>query len=167
MRRLLVCFALALAAALAPADGVAAPHRGPAIPPTPPDLAAKMSALFAKAPPAVRTWVDAEARKLRLIPRVDPAMVSSDARRHFAATHVPALTPGQTDVLAAMAIYQNVKDLESEARLKQLADKGDPSPQDMATLAQMMEKKKQMEALIASLLRASSEADAAVVSSLK
>lgn len=164
MRRLLVLSALSLAAALARSAGAAAPPPSLVIPPTPPDLAAKMSALFARASPTVRTWVDAEARKLRPLPRVDPAMVASDARLQFAATHVPALTPGQTDVLAAMAIYQTVKDLESEARLKQLADKGDP--QSTSAFAQMMERKKQLEALIASLLRASSEAAAAFVSSL-
>jgi hypothetical protein len=103
-----------LAAALLSVPQAAAP--APTLPPTPPDVAMRMNALFAKATPAVRTWVDAEARKLRAAPRIDAALVAADARQAFPGAQ-PPVTPGQADVLAAMALYQVANDLDSEARL--------------------------------------------------
>jgi hypothetical protein len=108
-----------LLAALALAVPLAAPQAAsgrPTLPPTPPDVAARMNGLFAKAAPAVRAWVDAEARKLRSIPQLDATLVAADARQAFPAARAP-LTPGQADVLAAMALYQVANDLDSEARL--------------------------------------------------
>lgn len=140
----------------------AAAARRPTLPPTPPDVAAKMSALFAKASPTVRAWVDAEARKLRPIPKIDLAMVTADARQRFA-TAVPPLTAAQADILAAMALYQTAKDYESAIMARdRLSDARDSiaemNQQDMLQLQQMMEKKSQLEAMISNLLRASYEA---------
>ena len=104
----------------------AAPAPKPTLPPTPPDVAAKMSLLFAKASPAVRAWVDAEARKLRALPQIDGALVTADARQAFPAAR-PPLTAVQADVLAAMALYQVANDLDSEARLA-----GDATPERLA-----------------------------------
>jgi hypothetical protein len=131
-RPALVAAGLLLAATAAAAVGAPAPGL-PMIPPTPPDIAAKMSVLFAKASPSVRQWVDAEARKLRPMPAVDLPMVAADARQRFASA-APPLTPAQADVLAAMALYQIAKDLESEARLTQPPAKGDLTPQQMQAL---------------------------------
>ena len=144
----------------------------PTMPPTPPDIAMKMSALFAKATPAVRAWVDAEARKLRPIPRIDLPMVSADARQGFPSA-APPLTPAQADVLAAMALYQTAKDLESLYVTRDKAhDQKDGlhemSPQDLLELQQMMDRKKQLEAMISSVLRSAAfEAGQGVVSTLK
>jgi hypothetical protein len=88
----------------------------PTLPPTPPGIAARMNGLFARATPAVRSWVDGEARKLRSLPRVDAALVAADARQAFSALR-PPLTSGQADALAGMALYQVLNDLDSEARL--------------------------------------------------
>jgi hypothetical protein len=150
----------AVAAAGAPAPGL------PAIPPTPPGVAAKMSALFAKASPAVREWVDAEACKLRPMPKVDLPMVAADARQRFASA-VPPLTPAQADVLAAMALYQIAKDLESEARLKRHTGKGDLTPQELQALQQLLDRKSQLEMMISNVMRGSFEGGQAVVYGLK
>lgn len=98
----------------------------PTLPPTPPGVAMRMNGLFANATPAVRAWVDAEARKLRGLPQIDGSLVSADARQAFPAAR-PPLTPGQADVLAAMALYQVANDLDSEARLA-----GDATPERVA-----------------------------------
>jgi len=157
--------ALVLAAGLlAAVSAVGAPV--PTIPPTPPDVAAKMSALFAKASPAVRAWVDAEARKLRPMPRVDLPMVAADARQRFASA-VPPLTPAQADVLAAMALYQTAKDVESEARLRQPTGKGDLTPQDLQVLQELIGRKSQLEVTIGNVIRSSFEAGQGAVSALK
>jgi hypothetical protein len=111
--------ALALAVPLA-ASQATAPRT--TLPPTAPDVAARMNGLFAQAAPAVRAWVDAEARKLRFVPQVDAMLVAADARQAFPAAR-PPLTPGQADVLAAMALYQVANDIDSEARL------GDATPE--------------------------------------
>lgn len=159
--------ALVLAAGIISAATVAgAPQPIPTIPPTPPDVAAKMSALFARASLSVRQWVDAEARKLRPMARIDLAMVAADARQQFAAA-APPLTPAQADVLAAMALYQTAKDLESEARLKQPAGKGDMTPQDLLALQQLMERKSQLEQMISNVMRSSYEGGQAAVATLK
>lgn len=165
--------ALVLAAGLVLAAASAAAVRAAAanvpaltIPPTPPDVAAKMSVLFAKASPSVRQWVDAEARKLRPMPKVDLPMVAADARQRFASA-VPPLTPAQADVLAAMALYQTAKDLESEARLKQPPGKGDLTPQELQALKQLMDRKSQLEMMISNIMRSSFEAGQALVSALK
>ncbi len=50
------------------------------------------------------------------MPPPDDATLASDAHRGFPAAQ-PPLTPGQADTLAAMAVYQVVNDLDSEARL--------------------------------------------------
>ncbi|MEO8056245.1 MAG: hypothetical protein ABI768_13890, partial [Acidobacteriota bacterium] len=92
----------------------AAPAPKPTLPPTPPGVAMRMNGLFATATPAVRAWVDSEARKLRALPQIDGALVTADARQAFPAAR-PPLTPGQADVLAAMALYQVANDLDSEA----------------------------------------------------
>jgi hypothetical protein len=158
-----------LALALPLASG-AAPAPKPTLPPTPPDVAAKMSLLFAKASPAVRSWVDAEARKLRPMPRIDLAMVATDARMRFASAAAP-LTPAQADLLAAMALYQTAKDLESEFVMRGLHDKKDTinelNEQDILVLRQMMEKKQQLEAMISSVMKASYEGGQAAISALK
>jgi hypothetical protein len=143
----------------------------PTLPPTPPDVAAKMTVLFAKASPAVRAWVDAEARKLRPMPRIDLAMVSSDARQRFASV-VPPLTPAQADVLAAMALYQTAKDLESASLTRdKLHDAKDSisemNQQDLLLLQQMMEKKSQLEAMIGRVMRSTDSAQAALAAALK
>ncbi|MBK9062800.1 MAG: hypothetical protein IPL89_06340 [Acidobacteria bacterium] len=104
----------------------AAPAPKPTLPPTPPGVAMRMSGLFATATPAVRTWVDGEARKLRPLPRIDGAVVAADARQAFPAAR-PPLTPVQADLLAAMALYQVANDLDSEARLA-----GDAAPEKLA-----------------------------------
>jgi hypothetical protein len=161
--------ALILAAGLlAPvaAAGAPAAHGRPAIPPTPPDVAAKMSVLFAKASPAVRAWVDTEARKLRPLARIDLPMVAADARQRFASA-VPPLTPAQADVLAAMALYQTAKDLESEARLKQPAGTGDLTPQELQMLQQLLDRKSQLEMMISNAMRGGFEAAQAGVFALK
>jgi hypothetical protein len=157
---LVLAVVAAAAAAGAPAPGLSM------IPPTPPDVAAKMSVLFAKASPSVRQWVDAEARKLRPMPTVDLPMVAADARQRFASA-VPPLTPAQADVLAAMALYQTAKDLESEARLKQPPGKGDLTPQELQALKQLMDRKSQLEMMISNIMRSSFEAGQALVSTLK
>jgi hypothetical protein len=141
------------------------------LPSTPPDVAAKMSVLFAKASPAVRSWVDAEVRKLRPMPRVELAMVASDARQRFASA-APPLTPAQADVLAAMALYQTAKDVESTFVMRDGSrDKkdsvGDMSQQAMFELQQMMDQKAQLEAMISKVMRASSDTQSALVASLK
>jgi hypothetical protein len=110
-----VAFLAALALALPLAAPQAASPR-PTLPPTPPDVTTRMNGLFARATPAVRSWVDAEARKLRSQPQIDAALVAADARQAFPAVQ-PPLTPGQADALAAMALYQVLSDLDSEARL--------------------------------------------------
>lgn len=138
----------------------------PTMPSTPPNVAAKMSALFAKASPAVREWVDAEARKLRPMPKVDLPMVATDARQRFASA-VPPLTSAQADVLAAMALYQTAKDLESEARFKQPPGKGDLTPADLQALQQMLDRKSQLEMMIGNVIRSSYEAGQGAVSALK
>jgi hypothetical protein len=125
-----------------------------------------MSALFAKASPAVRAWVDAEARKLRPMPRVDLPMVAADARQRFASA-VPPLTPAQADVLAAMALYQTAKDVESEARLRQPTGKGDLTPQDLQVLQELIGRKSQLEVTIGNVIRSSFEAGQGAVSALK
>ncbi len=146
--------ALVLASPLAATPAAA---QRPALPPTPPDTAARMNGLFTRATPAVRAFVDGEARKLRsLPPPADGAPVAADALRTFAG-RTPQVTPGQADVLAAMAIYQVVSDLDSEARLA-------PSPEAVARLA---ERKAAFLRVLTALLRRLSEADAAIVANLK
>lgn len=166
--------ALILAAGLlatVAAVGAPAAHGRPAMPATPPDVAAKMSVLFAKASPAVRAWVDAEARKLRPMPKIDLPMVAADARQRFASA-VPPLTPAQADVLAAMALYQTAKDVESAVAMRDgLRDKkdslGELNQQDMLALQQMMDKKNQLEAMISSVMRSFSDAAQAIIGNLK
>jgi hypothetical protein len=148
--------------AAASAEGAAAAT----IPATPPDVAAKMSALFAKASPDVREWVDAEARKLRRMPKVDLFVVAADARQRFASA-VPTLTPAQADLLAAMALYQTAKDLESEARLRQPGGKGDLPPRDQQAVQQLMDKKSQLEMMISNVVRSRYEAGQAAIATLK
>lgn len=154
-----------------PLAATPAAARKPTLPPTPPDVAAKMSALFAKASPSVRSWVDAEARKLRPIQKPELAMVTADARQNFASA-VPPLTPAQADVLAAMALYQTAKDIESAVvgreRLRDAKGSLDEmSQQDALILQQMMEKRSHLEAMISNVLKASHEAGQSVVSALK
>lgn len=132
---------------------------GPALPPTPPDVAARMNGLFAKATPAVRSWVDAEARKLRALPQIDGALVSSDARQGFPAVS-PSLTPGQADALAAMALYQVLNDLESEARLTL----GDAGPE---ALARLKSRKSALILTLSNVLTRVSRTDEAIVQNLK
>jgi hypothetical protein len=157
-------FVLSAALLAAVAAAVGAP--GPTIPLTPPDVAAKMSALFAKASPAVRAWVDVEARKLRPMPRIDLPMVAADARQRFSSA-VPPLTPQQADLLAAMALFQTAKDLESEARLRQPAAKNDLTPQELQVLQQLADRKSQIEFMIGNLLRSSFDGGQGAVSTLK
>jgi len=128
----------------------------PALPATPPDVSARVNGLFAKATPAVRAWVDGEARKLRPLPTPDAAILEADARQGFPAAK-PPLTQGQADVLAAMAAYQVVNDLDSEARL---APSGD-------AIVKIAERKAAWLKVLSSLLRRISESDAAIVASLK
>ena len=127
-----------------------------ALPPTPPDVSTRVNAFFAKATPAVRSWVDAEARRLRPLPPPEAVTLEGDARQGFP-TVKPPLTPGQADVLAAMAAYQVVNDLDSEARLAPNAD----------ALGKIAERKAAWLKLLSSLLRRISETDAAIVANLK
>ena len=145
------------AALLSTGASVGAP--APAIPSTPPDIAARMSTLFAKASPAVRAWVGAEARKLRPLPPPDASSLAADARQGFPSAQ-PPLTPGQADTLAAMAVYQVVNDLDSEARLPLGPEAGD-------ALARFSERKSALLKTLSTLLRRVAEADAAIVASLK
>lgn len=149
----LLCLALALPLAATPAQR-------PTLPPTPPDVAAKMSALFAKATPTVRAWVDAEARKLRPMPPPDAAALEGDARQAFPAAQ-PPLTPGQASALAAMAVYQVVNDIDSEARL--VPD----GPTASETLSRLAERKSAFLRILATLLKKTTDADAAIVATLK
>lgn len=155
-------FVAVSAVAAAPAAAMPAP----VVHPMSQDVVSKMSALFAKASPAVREWVDVEARKLRPMPKIDLFMVAADARQRFASA-VPPLTPAQADLLAAMALYQTAKDLESEARLKQPTRKGELTTQDEQALQQLLDRKSQLEAIIASVVRSSYEAGQATISTLK
>jgi hypothetical protein len=157
-------------AAVAAVGAPAAPGR-PTIPPTPPDVAAKMSVLFAKASPAVRAWVDAEARKLRPMPKIDLPMVAADARQRFASA-VPPLTPAQADVLAAMALYQTAKDVESAVAMRDgLRDAknslGELNKQDIFFLQQAMDQKNQLEAMISNVMRSFSDGAQAIIGNLK
>src|SRR5512141_615519 len=138
----------------------AGPSPRPTLPPTPPDLAARMSVLFAKASLPVRSWVDAEARKLRAMPPPDVAVLENDARQAFPATQ-PPLTPGHVDTLAAMAVHQVVNDIDSEARLVP------QGPQAAETLPKLAERKSAFLRILAALFRKTTEADAAFVASLK
>jgi hypothetical protein len=146
----LAVLALALPAAAAPR---------PTLPPTPPDVSARMNALFARATPAVRTWTGAEARKLRPMPPPDAETLAADARLGFPAAQ-PPLTPGQADTLAAMAVYQVVSDLDSEARLAPPGPAGDP-------IAKLSERKSAFLKVLTALLRKTTDADATVVASLR
>ncbi len=147
--------ALALVLPLA-APQAAAPR--PTLPPTPPDVAARMNGLFASAAPAVRSWVDAEARKLRSLPQFDAALVAADARQAFPAAR-PPLTPGQADVLAAMALYQVANDLDSEARLA-----FDATPEKLAAF---QSRKSGILRTLSNLLSKISKTDEAIVQNLK
>ena len=93
-------------------------------------------------------------------------MKRADARQRFASA-VPPLTPAQADVLAAMALYQTAKDLESEARLKQPAGTGDLTPQELQMLQQLMDRKSQLEMMISNAMRGGFEAAQAGVFALK
>lgn len=143
----------ALALALPLAAIPTAPRRLPSIPP---DVSARMNALFARATPEVRRWADAEARKLRPLPPPDAAALEADARRGFPAAQ-PPLATGQAAALSAMAAYQVVNDLESEARLAPDAD----------ALARIAERKGAFVKLLSALSKKFSDADAAIVSNLK
>lgn len=145
---------LALVLALPVAAG---PSARPTLPPTPPDVAMRMNALFSRATPAVRSWVDAEARKLRSLPQIDGTLVSADARQAFPAAR-PAPTPGQADALAAMALYQVLNDLDSEARLA-----GDAPER----LAQFQTRKRGVLEALSNALSKVSKADEALVQNLK
>ncbi len=142
---------LALPAAAAPR---------PTLPPTPPDVSARMNGLFARATPAVRTWTGTEARKLRPMPPPDAEALAADARLGFPAAQ-PPLTPGQADTLAAMAVYQVVSDLDSEARL------APPGPAAGDPIAKLSERKSAFLKVLTALLRKTTDADAAVVAALK
>lgn len=147
-------FASASLALVLAAQGAAAK---PTLPPTPPAVAVQMNGLFAKATPAVRTWVDGEARKLRpLPPPADGTAVEADARAAFSSSQPPLGAP-QAGALAAMAVYQVVNDLDSEARLA-------PGPD---ALAKLSDRKSAFLRVLSSLLRKFSEADAAFVANLK
>ncbi len=127
------------------------------LPPTPPDAAMRLNGLFARATPGVRTWVDGEARRLRSLPApADGTAVEVDARQAFSASP-PPLTPAQADALAAMAVYQVVNDLDSEARLAQ----GDDAR------ARLSERKSAFLRILSSLLKRFSDSEAAIVASLK
>jgi hypothetical protein len=138
------------------------------MPPTPPDVAAKMSVLFAQAPPAVRGWVDLEARKLRAIPKPDLAMVTADARQAFAA-RTPPLSPAQAEVLAAMALYQTAKDVESAIMTRGASKEaaGETGKDDQLVLQQLMDQKRQLEIMISNVLRASADGGRAAIAALK
>jgi hypothetical protein len=131
----------------------------PTLPPTPPDVALRMNALFAKASPAVRAWVDGEARRLRPLPPPDAAALAADARQGFPAAQ-PPLTPGQADALAAMAAYQVASDLDSEARLAI----GDAPAERLVTL---QSRKSRFLATLSTLLARVTRADEAIVASLR
>jgi hypothetical protein len=105
---------LAVLALVLPFAAPTAPK--PTLPPVPADVATRMNGLFARATPAVRAWVDAEARRLRPVPQLEAPPVAADARQAFPSAQ-PPLTAGQADTLAAMALYQVLNDLDSEARL--------------------------------------------------
>lgn len=147
-------FALALPLA---APAAAAPK--PTLPPTPPAVAARMSGLFASATPAVRRWVDAEARKLRALPQIDAVSVAADARAGFPAAR-PALTQGQSDVLASMALYQVLNDLDSELRLAL----GDTTP---AGRAATLDRRAKLVQTLSSLLAKIAKTDESIVQNLK
>jgi hypothetical protein len=136
----------------------AAPAPRPTLPPVPPDVAMRMNGLFAKATPAVRSWVDVEARKLRSLPQIDAAPVAADARQAFPSVQ-PPLTPGQADTLAAMALYQVLNDLDSEARLA-----GDSSPE---RLAHFQDRKRGLILALSNILSKVSKTDEAIVQNLK
>ncbi len=149
----------------------AAARPAPVVHPMSPDVVSKMSALFAKASPAVREWVDVEARKLRPMPKIDLFMVAADARQRFTSA-VPTLTPAQADLLAAMALYQTAKDLESTLVIRDhLKDSKDSlnemGKQDALLLQQMMEKKAQLETMISRVMRSSYDAGQAAIAALK
>ena len=130
----------------------------PTLPPTPPDVAARMNGLFAKATPAVRAWVDSEARKLRSLPQIDGGLVAADARMAVPAGR-PPLTPGQADVLAAMALYQVAHDLDSEARLTL-----DATPEKFAAF---QGRKSGILRTLSNILARISKTDEAIVQNLK
>jgi hypothetical protein len=136
----------------------AAPAPKPTLPSTPPGVAMRMNGLFASATPAVRAWVDAEARKVRGLPQIDGTLVSADARQAFPAAR-PPLTPGQADVLAAMALYQVANDLDSEARLA-----GDAAPERVAYF--QSRKSKTIETL-SNILAKIPKTDESIVQNLK
>jgi hypothetical protein len=119
-----------------------------------------MSALFAKASPPVRSWVDAEARRLRTMPPPDVAVLEADARQAFPAAQ-PPLTPGQVDTLAAMAVYQVVNDIDSEARLVP------QGPAASEALSKHSDRKGAFLRILSTLVRKTTEADGAIVASLK
>jgi hypothetical protein len=131
----------------------------PTLPPTPPDVAMRMNALFAKASPAVHAWVDGEARRLRPLAPPEAAALAADARQGFPAAQ-PPLTPGQADTLAAMAAYQVVNDLDSEARLTP----GEAPPERLVVL---QSRKSRFLATLSSLLSRISKTDEAIVQNLK
>jgi hypothetical protein len=148
-------------AALVLAIPLAAPQAAslrPTLPPTPPEVAARMNGLFARATPAVRAWVDSEARKLRSLPQIDGGLVAADARQAFPAAR-PPLTPGQADVFAAMALYQVANDLDSEARLA-----GDPTPE---ALSRLQSRKSGLIRTLSNILARISKTDEAIVQNLK
>jgi hypothetical protein len=147
---------LALALPLA-APAAAAPK--PTLPPTPPAVAARMNGLFANATPAVRRWVDAEARKLRPLPQIDAAPVAADARQAFPAAR-PPLTPGQADVLASMALYQVLIDLDSELRLSV----GDTTP---AGRAATLDRRAKLVQTLSNLVARIARTDESIVQNLK
>ncbi len=151
-------FLAALALALPLAAPQAASPR-PTLPPTPPDVAARMNGLFARATPTVRSWVGAEARKLRSQPQIDAALVAADARQAFPVVQ-PPLTPGQADALAAMALYQVLSDLDSEARLAI----GEGAAEKIA--AQQDRRNKLIQTL-SNILRKVSKTDETIVQNLK
>jgi hypothetical protein len=132
----------------------------PGLPPTPPDVAMRMNALFAKTGPTVHAWVDTEARKLRGMPPPDAAVLESDARQGFPSAQ-PPLAPGPVDTLAAMAAYQVVNDIDSEARLAQ------QGPAGAESLSKLADRKGAFLRILSTLLRKTTEADAAIVAALK
>lgn len=151
---------MTLAAALAlalPLAATPAPAAKPKLPPTPPQAGLRMGAIFAKASPAVRAWVDAEARRFRPLPPPDATALETDARQAFPAAR-PPLTNAQADVLAAMAAYQLLSDLDSEARL------GEETALRFQALS---DRKTKLLQTLDGLLRRFSDADAAVVAALK
>ena len=143
---LLAALALVLPFAAAPAPKAT-------LPPTPTGVAMRMNGLFASATPAVRAWVDAEARKLRALPQIDATLVTADARQAFPAAR-PPLTPGQADVLAAMALYQVANDLDSEARL------AEPTPEKTSRKRGVIE-------TLSNIMAKASKTDESIVQNLK